>query len=81
MNLKAEDIQYVIGAEGKPTAVLVDIGFWEQLLDALEEAEDTALVKQTLAALDSAGGNPEKAGFIKWETARTELEALNDTQE
>jgi len=25
--LEAEDIQFVIGAEGKPTAVLVDIAF------------------------------------------------------
>ena len=80
MDAQSRDIQFVIGAEGKPTAVLVDIATWEHILDALEDAEDVALAKAAFAALDAAGGNPEKAGFIAWEKARAELEHMDDTE-
>jgi hypothetical protein len=46
---------------------------WESILDALEEADDISVAREALAKLDAAGGNPEKAGFIPWEKARTEL--------
>ena len=81
MDLRAQDIQFVIGAEGKPTAVLVDIAFWEHILDILEDAEDAALVKETLTLINTAGGNPASAGFIDWQTAREKLEQMDDTQE
>jgi hypothetical protein len=74
MEMRSQDIQFVIGAEGKPTAVLVDISKWEQILDALEDAEDVALVKETLATLDAAGGVPEKAGFLSWSDAKAEVD-------
>ena len=81
MDLRAQDIQFVIGSEGKPTAVLVDIAFWEHILDILEDAEDTALAKETLVLLAAAGGNPESAGLIEWQTAREKLEQMDGTQE
>ena len=80
MDARSQDIQFVIGAEGKPTAVLVDITAWEQILDALEDAEDVALVKQTLAVLDAAGGDLKKAGFISWEEAKKDLENLDNAE-
>jgi hypothetical protein len=80
MNTLSQDIQFVIGVEGKPTAVLVDISTWERILDALEDVEDVALVKEALAVLDSAGGDLKKAGFISWKKARTELEHVDDAE-
>jgi PHD/YefM family antitoxin component YafN of YafNO toxin-antitoxin module len=80
MITQSQDIKFVVGAEGKPTAVLVDISTWEHILDALEDAEDVALVKEILAALDAASGDLEKAGFISWEKAKAELERVDDTQ-
>jgi hypothetical protein len=74
MDLNQQDIQFVIGSEGKPTAVFVDISTWDHILDALEDAEDVALAKEALAALDAAGGDLEKAGFISWLKAKEELE-------
>jgi hypothetical protein len=69
-----DHVQFVIGAAGKPTAVPVDIATWERIIQALEDAEDLAIVKQALVALDAAGGDPEKAGFLPWERVRAELE-------
>jgi len=80
MDTRSHDIQFVIGTEGKPTAVLVDISMWEHILDALEDAEDVALVKEALAALDAVGGNLEKAGYRSWAEARAELERMDDAE-
>jgi hypothetical protein len=73
----AGQIQFVVGAEGKPTAVLLDIAVWERVLQALEDAEDLEIAKQALAELAAVGGDPEKAGYLSWDQARAELEATN----
>jgi len=80
MEMNTKDIQFVIGAEGKPTAVLLDIVIWERIIQALEDAEDVALAKEVLAVLDAAGGDPEKAGFISWERAKLDLEHIGDAE-
>jgi hypothetical protein len=80
MQMRTQNIQFVVGAEGKPTAVLVDIATWEHILDALEDAEDIPLVREALAALDAVGGDPHKAGFISWDEARAELGNLDDAE-
>ena len=76
MEMSAQDIRFVVGPEGQPTAVLVDIAIWERILDALEDAEDVALAREALAILDTADGNLEKAGFISWASVREELENI-----
>ncbi len=74
------EIRFVIGPQGKPTAVLVDITIWEHILNALEYAEDIRLARQTIHEIDNAGGNLDKAGLILWEQARKELEQMDDAQ-
>jgi hypothetical protein len=66
-------VQFVIGREGKPTGVLLDIATWLRILEALEDAEDIIATKQVLATLDQAGGDPFKAGFLDWDEIRHEL--------
>jgi len=81
MDRQVQDVRFVVGSEGKPTAVLIDIALWERILDALEDAEDFLLVKQTLASIDAVGGDLEKAGFISWKNARAQLERLDVAKE
>ena len=71
VTITPKKIQYVIGSKGKPTGVLVDLKTWESIIDALEEADDVSIAREALEKLDAAGGNPEKAGFISWERARS----------
>jgi hypothetical protein len=80
MDIRNKEIHFVVGLEGKPTAVLVDIDLWDRIVRALEDAEDIALAKQALAALDAAGGDPIKAGFISWSEAKIELDQMNDSE-
>jgi len=80
MDIGSQDIQFVIGAKGKPTAVLIDIATWERIVESLEDAEDIALAKEALAALDAADGDLEKAGFLSWKNIRPELERMDATK-
>jgi hypothetical protein len=73
----AGQVQFVIGAEGKPTAVLIDIATWDRLMQALEDAEDLAIAKQALADLAAAGGDPAKAGYLVWDQIRADLETAD----
>ncbi len=71
-------VQYVVGAGGKPTAVIIDIETWEQIISALEDSEDIDIAREALAKFDEAGGDLKKAGYIPWEKAREELEKEDD---
>jgi hypothetical protein len=78
--MRMDEIKYVVGPEGKPTAVLIDITTWERILDALEDAEDIALVRETLATLEAVGGDLSKAGYISWDQAKAQLGQPDDTE-
>lgn len=71
--VSVDKVQFVVGSEGKPTAVLLDIATWERIIEALEDAEDLAIARQALAELSAAGGDLAKAGFRPWEQVRAEL--------
>ncbi|HUT32793.1 MAG TPA: hypothetical protein VNE39_04895 [Planctomycetota bacterium] len=58
--------------KGKRVAVL-SADDWEALIEWLETIEDTQAVREALAQLHAAGGNPEKAGWIPWDEVPGEL--------
>ncbi len=59
-----DSIRFLVGPDGHPSAVQVEMPLWQQILDALEDAEDVALARQALADLAAAGGDPERAGWL-----------------
>ncbi len=67
-------VRYVVGADGRPTAVQMDLEFWRQILAVLEDAEDVEIARAALAEFDAAGGDPEKAGWILLEDLEKEWE-------
>jgi len=68
-----QSIQFVIGPDGRPTAVQIGIEAWNSLLDWLEDAdrpsEDRAIVKAAIPRLRSG---PEKAAALRWDEVRAE---------
>jgi hypothetical protein len=56
-------VRFVMGQEGRETAVLLEINDWQALLDWLEDLEDRALVQSLLPRLRSG---PESAGGLRW---------------
>lgn len=65
--LNLETIRFVVGADGQPSAVQVDIGLWQRIIEALEDAEDIEIAREALVELDAAGGEAAKAGWINLE--------------
>ena len=68
-----EQVQFVVGPDGQPTAALIDIGAWQALVALLEEAEDQGLLRAYLARRRVAR-SPEEMGLISWEQAEARLD-------
>ena len=64
-----KSVQFVVGQDGRPSAVQMDIETWETLLDWLEDTEDRALIKQALPKLRS---HPAQAGTLRWDDVKSE---------
>lgn len=56
-----QSVQFVIDRDGKPTAAVLNMEAWESFLSALEDIEDTTLVRERLRNW------PNKAGWTRWE--------------
>jgi hypothetical protein len=61
-----QSVQFIVGQEGKPTAVVLDIQTWEALLSVLEDVEDVQLVRDRLNNWQA------KEGWTRWEEFETE---------
>ena len=72
-----EQVQFVVGPDGKPTAALVDITTWQALVTMLEEAEDQGVLRAYFARRKTAG-SPQEVGLISWEQAEAQLDARED---
>jgi hypothetical protein len=66
-----QSVQYV-EAQGKRFAV-VPAEDWQVLIEWLEDLEDLQLARQSLAELRQAGGDRERAGWLRWDDVREEL--------
>ena len=62
-----------LNIKGKQVAVL-DVENWQALIEWLETLEDLQIAKQALNELKAAGGNRERAGWLKWDDVESELE-------
>jgi hypothetical protein len=45
VNEALEQVQFVVGPDGKPTAALIDIITWQAVVAMLEEAEDQGVLR------------------------------------
>jgi|GEM_PF-1722300 len=75
-----KDVQFVVGPNGQPTAALVDIVAWHQLVALLEEAEDQGLLRAYVARRRIAQ-TPEAFGLISWEQAEATLDAREEPRD
>jgi hypothetical protein len=65
--MELDTLQFVVRADGRPTAVQIDIESWRKIVETLENAEDVSLARKALAELEAAGGDPDKAGWLRLE--------------
>ena len=66
-----QSVQYVT-VKGKRVAV-VSMDDWEMLLEWLETLEDRQIARQAYEGLEKAGGDRERAGWLRWDDVKAEL--------
>lgn len=69
-----EKVQFVVGADGQPTAAVLDMPTYQSLVALLEDAEDMGLLRGYLERRRTAR-TPAERGLIAWEQAEAILDA------
>lgn len=64
--------QYVTDSAGQRTAVVLPMQSWQSLLDWIEDVADAQDAAEALSALQAAGGRPQAAGWLPWDSIRAE---------
>ncbi|HAX76682.1 MAG TPA: hypothetical protein DCY88_12775 [Cyanobacteria bacterium UBA11372] len=67
-----QSVQFVT-VKGKRLAVL-NAENWEALIEWLEDLEDLQIARKALAELKAAGGDYERAGWLKWDDVEAQLD-------
>jgi len=67
-----QSVQYVT-VNDKRLAV-VEIEDWEALIEWLETLEDVQVAQEAFAALEAAGGDRHRAGWLRWDDVKAELD-------
>jgi hypothetical protein len=57
-------VQFLLDQQGKTTAVVLTPELWAQILEALEDAEDRALIR---ALKERIAAGPAASGALRWE--------------
>jgi PHD/YefM family antitoxin component YafN of YafNO toxin-antitoxin module len=64
-------VQFI--GKGKKRYAVLSADDWEALVEWLETLDDLQTVRRALADLKAAGGDRQRAGWIRWETAAADL--------
>jgi len=67
-----QSVQYVTVKEKRLAVIGVDE--WEAMIEWLETLEDAQIARQAFAELKAAGGDRKRAGWLRWNDVKEELE-------
>ena len=67
-----QSVQYVTVKERR--FAVVDAEEWDALIEWLETIEDMQAFQAAQMELAVAGGNPDRAGWLRWEDIRDKLQ-------
>jgi hypothetical protein len=67
-----QSVQYV--TVGGQRFAIINAEDWEALIEWLETIEDVQAAKQAIAELQAAGGNRQRAGWLRWDEVKEEIE-------
>ena len=68
----SQSVQYVTVENGR--VAVIDVNDWEALIQRLETLEDLQVAKQAFAELRAFGGDRQRAGWLRWDEVKEELE-------
>ena len=67
-----QSVQYLTVGKGRFAVISVDD--WETLIEWLETLEDVQVAKEAFAELRAFDGERERAGWLRWNEVKEELE-------
>ena len=67
-----QSVQYLTVGKGRFAVISVDD--WETLIEWLETLEDVRVAKEAFAELRAFDGDRERAGWLRWDEVKEELE-------
>jgi hypothetical protein len=67
-----QSVQFVT-VKGKRLAIL-SANDWEALIEWLETLEDLQIARQAFAELKAVGGDRQRAGWLRWDDVKEDLE-------
>ena len=67
-----QSVQFVTVKEKR--FAVIEAEEWNALTKWLETLEDLQVFKETYSALELAGGDRQRAGWLRWEDVRDEVE-------
>ncbi len=79
MNLQIQTPTWLVGSNGKPVAIMVDIATWQSILERLEDQEDIALLQAIQPDLERLAAGESPDGWLAWDAFEEELDALEST--
>lgn len=59
-----QDVQFTVNQHGKITAVVLTPALWQQIMEALEDIEDRALIR---SLRDRIAQGPAASGALVWD--------------
>jgi hypothetical protein len=66
-----QSVQYVTVRDKRLAVVGLDE--WEAMIEWLETVEDVSVARQAYEELNAAGGDRERAGWLKWDDLKKDL--------
>ncbi|HEY4691038.1 MAG TPA: hypothetical protein VIK33_17135 [Anaerolineae bacterium] len=72
---------YVVGPDGQPAAVLVDLATWKSIVERLEDQEDSDILRQAAADLEVLARGERPNGWKAWEEFEAELSEWEEAGE
>jgi len=72
---------YVVGPDGQPTAVLVDLATWKSIVERLEDQEDSEMLREASDDLKTLAGGDRPVGWKTWDEFEAELDTLEQSGE
>lgn len=77
--LRSRQLQLVVGSDGEPTAVLVDLATWRELIALVEDDADAAAFGAASADLLALSRGERPPGWLPWTEFEAELDRLESS--
>ena len=75
---KLQAPSYIVGTNGRPVAVVIDLMTWQAILHQLEDIEDFEILQAATPMIDALSQGQSLEGWKSWQEFEAELDELEN---